>query len=189
MTSSLIIKNYDFPFQRSELSSRIFGISLFSVLTILGAKLEIPAYPVPFTLQTLFVLLSGAFLGRKDGAICQLIYIFIGASGLPVFAGPIAGLSRILGPTGGYLLAFPIAAYFTGFSLEFKTGLLGSCISLLSGTFIIYSIGVFYLNIFYLHNFSESIMLGLVIFSAWEIVKVVTAGFILMKFEQHKNKI
>lgn len=98
--------------------SELFWILSFTILTIISAQVSIPVKPVPFTLQTMIVLLAGAFLGAKNGAYSQIIYIFLGAIGLPVFAqtadGTI-GFARLIGPTGGYLLAFPIAAYLVGY--------------------------------------------------------------------------
>jgi biotin transport system substrate-specific component len=163
---------------------RISGITVFSILTVLGAKVEIPTYPVPFTLQTLFVLLSGAFLGKKDGAIAQLTYIMLGATGLPVFAGPISGFVKLLGPTGGYLIAFPIAAYFTGLVLEYKSGTLMSFIAMFAGSFFIFSLGVLYLDVFYINDLSKSVLLGLTLFSTWEIVKILAAAMITSRLKK-----
>jgi biotin transport system substrate-specific component len=178
MASILITGNNSLPILKTNTASKVFGITIFAALTILGAKFEIPTQPVPFTLQTLFVLLSGAFLGKKDGAICQILYLLVGAAGVPVFAGPIAGFMKLLGPTGGYLIAFPIAAYFTGLLMEQKGGILRSFISMFVGFFIIFTLGIFHLNIFYVHDINASLMSGLVIFSVWEFVKIVSAAMI-----------
>ena len=83
-------------------------VGLFAVGTMLSARLEIPHQPVPYTLQTLMVLLSGAFLGPRNGMLSQLAYITAGILGAPVFAGGAAGFARILGPSGGYILSFPL---------------------------------------------------------------------------------
>lgn len=96
--------------------ARVVGIVSFALLTALAAKaaLPLPFTPVPITLQTLFVVLSGIYLGGRDGAASQIAYVAMGAAGLPVFAGPGAGLPYLLGPTGGFLLAFPLAAWIAG---------------------------------------------------------------------------
>ena len=86
----------------------------FAALTAAGAQIEIPNSPVPFTLQTLFVLLSGALLGPRLGTVSMLAYLGAGAAGLPVFSSFGFGVARLLGPTGGYLLAFPAAAFVAG---------------------------------------------------------------------------
>ncbi|MCU0333403.1 MAG: biotin transporter BioY, partial [Ignavibacteriaceae bacterium] len=66
--------------------SKLFWVVSFSILTAISAQISIPIKPVPFTLQTMVVLLAGAFLGAKNGAYSQLLYIALGAIGLPVFA-------------------------------------------------------------------------------------------------------
>src|SRR6185503_6906981 len=87
-----------------------------SVVTALAAQLAIPLpwSPVPITGQTFAVLLSGAVLGARRAFLAQVLYLAEGAIGLPVFAGGALGVAKLLGPTGGYLIAFPFAAALTG---------------------------------------------------------------------------
>jgi biotin transporter BioY len=87
---------------------------VFSLLTALAAQIVIPIGPVPITGQTFAVLLTGALLGSRLGALAMIAYLFEGAAGLPFFYGGHGGLGHILGPTGGYLVAFPAAAFITG---------------------------------------------------------------------------
>ena len=157
---------------------RVAKISLFLILTIIGAKIEISVEPVPFTLQTLFVVLSGAFLGKKDGFIAQSFYLLLGAIGIPVFAGPLAGLAKLIGPTGGYLLSFPIAAFIAGYFYEKWNSIVLLFIATILSVLSIYLYGVVHLNLFYLHDFNRSIMAGAAIFSVWEIVKIIAAVFL-----------
>ena len=86
----------------------------FSLLTALSAQIVIPIGPVPITGQTFAVLLTGALLGSRLGAMAMIAYLIEGASGLPFFYGGGAGLAHLFGPTGGYLLSFPAAAFITG---------------------------------------------------------------------------
>ncbi|HLD87482.1 MAG TPA: biotin transporter BioY [Candidatus Nanoarchaeia archaeon] len=96
--------------------------ALFAALTAAVApfKIPLPFTPVPITLQTLAVLLSGAMLGPLYGAISMALYLIVGALGLPVFAGGSSGIGAILGPTGGYLLSYPVAAFAVGFLMKGK---------------------------------------------------------------------
>jgi biotin transport system substrate-specific component len=87
---------------------------VFSLLTALAAQIVIPIGPVPITGQTFAVLLTGALLGSRLGAMAMIIYLVEGAVGLPFFYGGHGGIGHILGPTGGYLVAFPTAAFITG---------------------------------------------------------------------------
>lgn len=87
----------------------------FSMLTALAAQIVIPiGRPVPITAQTFAVLLTGALLGSRLGAMAMVAYLIEGASGLPFFYGGHGGIQHLLGPTGGYLVAFPAAAFITG---------------------------------------------------------------------------
>lgn len=100
----------------SRPARRVLAVALFALLTALGAyaSVPLPLTQVPITLQTLFVLLSGALLGARLGAASQLTYLAAGMAGLPIFSGGGAGAAWLLGPTGGYLLAYPIAAWLVG---------------------------------------------------------------------------
>jgi len=86
----------------------------FSLLTALAAQIVIPIGPVPITGQTFAVLLTGALLGSRLGAMAMIVYLIEGASGLPFFYGGSSGIAHLLGPTGGYLVAFPAGAFITG---------------------------------------------------------------------------
>lgn len=86
----------------------------FSLFTALAAQVVIPIGPVPITGSTFAVLLTGALLGSRLGAATMIVYIIEGACGLPFFYGGGFGIAHILGPTGGYLVAFPAAAFVTG---------------------------------------------------------------------------
>ena len=86
----------------------------FSLLTALSAQIVIPVGPIPITGQTFAVLLTGALLGSRLGAITMIVCLLEGASGLPFFAGWTGGIVHLMGPTGGYLVAFPAAAFITG---------------------------------------------------------------------------
>ena len=116
-----------------------------SLLTALAAQVAVPlpGSPVPLTGQTFAVLLTGAALGARRGFLAQALYLLEGASGLPVFAGGLGGAWLLAGPTGGFLVAFPLAAAVTGTLAErgwdrrfvgtLAAMLLGSAVILLAG--------------------------------------------------------
>lgn len=93
---------------------RWFALPAFALLMAVCAQATVPMAPAPMTLQTFAVLLAGAVLGSWRGAAAALLYLAIGAVGLPVFADGAGGLAHFRGPTGGYLLAFPLAAGLVG---------------------------------------------------------------------------
>jgi biotin transport system substrate-specific component len=94
---------------------RIAAVATFTLLTALSAHVSVwlPGMPVPVSMQTLVVVLSGLLLGPRLGAAAQTAYLTAGIAGLPVFAGGM-GMAYLFGPTGGYLLAFPVAAAVAG---------------------------------------------------------------------------
>lgn len=160
-------------------SSKLFWIFSFTLLTALAAQITIPVKPVPFTLQTMMVVLSGAFLGRKNGAISQITYLFLGIIGLPVFAqipDTTIGLARLIGPTGGYLLTFPFASYLTGLIIEKNKSYFSSVVSMFIGEILILTIGSLYLGVFYLKDIKLALIEGGIVFLIWTVIKVFVAA-------------
>ena len=155
-------------------TSKLFGIISFTLLTAIAAQITIPVKPVPFTLQTVMVVLAGAFLGAKNGAYSQMLYLLLGCLGLPVFAHiPAAfGFMRLFGPTGGYLLSFPVAAFVTGYLLRKNQSYFNVTITMLIANIIIIGMGTFFLYTFYLKNFNEAVTFGAAIFSIWTVIKI-----------------
>ena len=103
---------------RSAFRVRAFAVALGALVVAAAAQVSIPlpGTPVPMTLQPMAVLLVGGLLGARLGALSMILYLAMGAAGLPVFTPtvPLVGFARLFGPTGGYLLAYPIAAYAVG---------------------------------------------------------------------------
>lgn len=124
-------------------------VALFALLTALGAHVAVPLgiTPVPMTLQTLFVLLAGALLGPVAGATSQLLYLGLGVAGVPVFAMGAAGLPWIFGPTGGYLMAFPLAAALVGWISGAEGGALRTAMALVVGSSVIFVMGAGWLSV------------------------------------------
>jgi len=172
--------------------STIFWVLSFSILTAISAQISIPIKPVPFTLQTVIVLLAGAFLGAKNGAYSQLIYIFLGAIGLPIFAQTAdgtMGFARLIGPTGGYLLAFPVAAYLAGLLTEKNQKYLTVIISMFAAELVVIAFGTLYLYAAYLHNFVDAVKAGAAIFTVWMVVKVFAAATIYFAVSKKQPKL
>jgi biotin transport system substrate-specific component len=127
----------------------ILGGSLFLALM---AQFSIPLWftPVPITLQTLGVMLLGALLGSKRGALAVLMYLGEGALGFPVFAGGSGGLAILAGPRGGYLFGFVISAFIIGFLLEkgWKKSHRLTLAALAIGTAVTFGLGALWLSFF-----------------------------------------
>ncbi|HEY8345894.1 MAG TPA: biotin transporter BioY [Symbiobacteriaceae bacterium] len=120
--------------------------ALFAALTGVVAQIRffLPGVPnVPVTLQVLAVLLTGGLLGHTWGATAMLLYLLLGAVGLPVFSGGTGGIGVILGPTGGYLISFPVAAWLVGVLAPARVAppFWRSALAMLAGLAVIYAGG------------------------------------------------
>ncbi|OWZ84550.1 biotin transporter BioY [Natranaerobius trueperi] len=163
-------------------------IALFAALTAILAYvyLPIPISPVPITGQTMGVMLAGALLGAKKGFISQIVYLLIGIAGFPVFAGGFGGITTLVGPTGGYLLSYPFAAYIIGIlveRVENKIGfhywtLLISTLTL-GGMIVIYIPGVIQMALITQIPISLAILEGVVPFLIGDIAKVIATAFVV----------
>jgi len=171
-------KAFSLDFARATALTKSLWVVAFAGLTFLGAKVEIPVQPVPYTLQTMFVMLSGAFLGPYLGALSQLLYLAVGSAGVPVFAGPTAGFVKLLGPTGGYLLAFPVSAFVIGHLVKYKDNFIWIVFSMLIGLILIFAFGTIQLNLVLIHNWNEAIKSGFLIFSFWDALKLMASASI-----------
>jgi biotin transport system substrate-specific component len=157
----------------------------FSLLTALMAQIQVrvPFMPVPVTGQTFAVLLSGAVLGSRRGFACQMLYLAEGAAGLPVFAGGGFSLAYLLGPTGGYLLSFPVAAGLVGLLVErgASRNALRLAGALFAASLLILFSGTAWLSMVMGLSFQKAASLGLLPFLAGDVVKIALVGLSLPK--------
>jgi biotin transport system substrate-specific component len=128
---------------------RAAAVVFIAVLTAAAAQVSIPLpfTPVPLTLQPMIVLLGGAALGSRLGMLSQVLYLAAGIAGLPVFAAsPVLpqGLFRLLGPTGGFLMAYPLAAFLAGWLAErgLDRRYLTSVLAMAAGLAVIFACGI-----------------------------------------------
>ncbi len=144
--------------------------------------IPLPGTPVPFTLQLLFVLLAGALLGARLGAASQLLYVLLGALGAPLFAFG-GGPAYLLGPTGGYLLAFPLAAWAVG-ALAPRSGGAGRLIiGLIVGVVVIHAGGVAWLAAA-TGSLDQAVRFGVGPFLALDLLKIALASLISLRFRR-----
>lgn len=158
--------------------TRTLAIALAAGALALSAQfaLPIPGTPVPLTLQPFVVVLAGLLLGPVDAAAAMLLYLAAGALGLPVFA-PIGapGLARLLGPTGGYLLAYPVAAAVAARLGAGREAFAARALAAIAGILVIYLGGVAQLAVLSGSLVSAS-LLGVLPFVAADAVKAIVAG-------------
>ena len=163
------------------------GIALVAaVLTAAAAQFTttVPFTAVPFTLTPIAVLLSGAVLGSRLGALSQVMYVLAGVLGLAVFSPSLTlppGALRLMGPTGGYLMAYPLAAFATGWLSEhgWDRRYLTSFAAMLVGLGVIYLGGVSWLAATFLPSTASAVAAGIAPFLVLDVLKVAAAAMIL----------
>jgi len=157
---------------------KIVGISFFVLATAFSSfvRIPLPYTPVPITLQTMFVLLSGAVLGKKTGFISQFVYLGLGGLGMPFFTNS----GALWGTTAGYIAGFVIAAYLTGYLIEKKFNAIAACIA---GSAVILLFGMLNLSLF-VGGMKNAFMLGVLPFIPGDILKSFAAAGI---FSIYKN--
>ena len=155
----------------------IISVFLGSLLLIASAKIKVPLYPVPMTLQPMAVLMIAMLFGRKLATLTVGLYIFKGILGLPVFAFG-GGLMYLMGPTGGFILGFFISAFIVGYLADSGWGkkVSLSIISMLIGMVVIYSLGIFQLAL--LKGFNFALLKGFYPFLLGDFYKLLLAGII-----------
>ena len=152
--------------------------ALMAAFTAVAAQITIPLEPVPFTFQVLAVVLTGFLLGPRYGALAQAIYILLGAVGVPVFAGLKGGLGILFGDTGGYLLAYPIAAAIAGLAAHAaanaprRRALWTSVLCGVASLAVIYALGAGWLSVLAQLPVAVAVAQGVLPFIAFDLVKI-----------------
>jgi biotin transport system substrate-specific component len=166
-------------FSRSRWTT-VVGIVGFAAALAAASQvaIPIPGTPVPITLQPFVVALAGLWLGPIAGAASMILYLAVGATGLPVFA-PVGapGIARFAGPTGGYLIAYPAAAFVAGSLGRRASSLTGRWIAAVIGIAVIFVGGIAQLTIL-TGSFGRAVQLGITPFAALDIVKAWVAAAI-----------
>jgi len=162
------------PHAADSLLAKLALVVLGSLLLTLSAKVNVPFWPVPMTMQTFVVLGLGAAYGARLGGATVAAYLAQGAIGLPVFATG-AGLAYLAGPTGGYLLGFLAAAILVGAMAErgFCRTRLSTLVAFLAGTAVIFGLGAGWLTV--LFGSGTALASGVLPFLTSEAVKVALA--------------
>lgn len=174
----------------TKLSTRdITYIGVFAALTAIGAFITIPVGPVPITLQSFFVLLSGIILGSRKAMFSQIAYIMLGLVGLPIFSGFSGGLQHMLKPSFGFLIGAVAAAYCVGKITEKENTAKNLSLAVFAGTVVLYAIGLPYmyyiLNIMLAKNLSimQVLNMGMLMFIPGDTLKAIIAVFVGKKLK------
>ncbi|HEX2937597.1 MAG TPA: biotin transporter BioY [Ruminiclostridium sp.] len=163
-------------------------VALFAAMSAAGAFIKIPVGPVPISLQTLFTILAGIIIGPYLGALSQIIYIFIGLIGIPVFTSG-GGPSYIFSPTFGFLLGFILSSFVSGTisSKIAKNSFLKYIIACIAASASVYLIGVPYMYLIMKYSMNTNISFftalktGCILFIPGDIAKSLLASIIAFK--------
>jgi biotin transport system substrate-specific component len=156
----------------------IGGGALFTAL-LAQVSVRLPFTPVPITLQTLAVLLVGASLGARRGFLAEALYVLLGLAGLPVYAGGQGGLAHLLGPTGGYIIGFVLAAYLAGRLAErsWDRQAPKALLAMILADLLIYACGLPWLALYV--GWGRVLLLGFVPFIVGDTLKILIASGLL----------
>jgi biotin transport system substrate-specific component len=156
------------------------GIITFALLTWIGAYIYIPLgfTPVPLTLQTFFVFLSGAFLGKRLGAASQTAYLALGSLGMPLFSASGFGILHLAGPTGGYIFGFIAASFIIGGMTHIKSGMHEIILAFISGACVIFAFGAGWLVVGFGLTIKQALALGVLPFLPGCVIKIAAAALI-----------
>ena len=166
--------------------------ALMTAVTCILAPLSIPLpfSPVPISLTNLVIFISVFILGMKDATISFLIYLLLGAVGLPVFASFHAGLSVLAGPTGGYLIGFIFLALIQGFAMKyFDRKLIPTIIGMLIGMAVCYIFGTVWLAKLMSLSFKEGLFMGVIPYLPGDAVKIIIAVIVGPKLYAATKKV
>jgi biotin transport system substrate-specific component len=174
---------------------RLSLIPVFAALTAAGAFIRLPVFPVPITLQSLFVVMAGMVLGVRAGVMSQAVYVLMGLMGLPVFSGG-GGFAYVMSPTFGYLLGFLAAPAVSAYLMNRKTVTFqNSCAASLAGMLVIYLVGVPYLAGYLALIMKKpdaltlALKTGFAVFLPGDIVKCLLLGMVMPRLSQAMEKL
>ena len=175
------------PSRGLQAAEQAGAVVFVTILTAVAAQVSVPLpfTPVPFTFQPMVVLVGAAALGARLGAASQLLYLALGVAGLPVFAVSPAlaqGAARLLGPTGGYLMSYPLAAFVAGTLAErgFDRRYLTAVLAMTCGLAVVFAGGVFWLAAFVqARGLSAALAAGFYPFIVADFVKLMLAAAVM----------
>jgi biotin transport system substrate-specific component len=172
---------------RTLLVSRQVAIVVSASLVIAVCariSLPLPFTPVPLTLANLAVLAVGLVLGSRRGFVAAVLYLSYGAAGMPVFspAGP-GGMAHLLGPSGGYLLSYPLVAFVAGFiASRLGRGFAAKAVAAVTAEVLLFAIGVTWIAALTHVSLLQAVAFGLYPFVFAEVIKVMAAAAVAAKF-------
>lgn len=183
-----------------ETKERLFTVrgmvfmAVFAALICIAAPFSVQVGPIPITLATFAIYLAGAILGGKRGMIAVIVYILLGAAGLPVFSNFNGGFTALLGPTGGYIIGYVPLVLLTGIFAEMNykkhgTMIIGMLIGMFLGTVALYTFGTAWFMIMTGSNLGRALTLCALPFIPGDGLKIVCVTAIALPLKSRLNSI
>lgn len=171
---------------------------LFAAFTAVFSQISLPIGPVPISCSLIAVYLAGLFLPVKTAALSQLVYLLLGIIGVPVFAGFQSGAARLAGPTGGYLLVYPVMALFLSLAMVIYDKKLARkplaarasyiVSAMLVSLIVCYAAGTAWFTVFSGSSFQKALSLTVVPFIAGDIAKIVLCTVVTLSARERLKK-
>jgi len=163
----------------------ILFIAMFAALTAAFSQIVIPVGVIPLNLATLSVFLCGGLLKAARGGASQLVYVLLGAAGLPVFAGFTGGFGRIVGPTGGFIIGYIVAAAVIGlFVQRLPRKFWLFALAMLAGAVCYFTTGTLWYMCLYKASFISALWLCVIPFIPGDIIKIILAAYLVKRLER-----
>jgi biotin transport system substrate-specific component len=186
-----ISREQDWTREYAKQAAIVIAASLFVALCA-RVSVPLPFTPVPLTLQNFGVLSVGLLLGSRRGFAALALYLLEGALGLPVFSPSLVlgfGVARLLGPTGGFLLAYPLVAFVAGYIYEHtseKRRFVWAAVSALAAELLLFASGLGWLAVL-THSVTLALKFGLYWFVFAEVIKILMAAAVAARWRQHHS--
>jgi len=186
-----ISREQDWTREYAKQAAIVIAASLFVALCA-RVSVPLPFTPVPLTLQNFGVLSVGLLLGSRRGFAALALYLLEGALGLPVFSPSLVlgfGVARLLGPTGGFLLAYPLVAFVAGYIYEHtseKRRFVWAAVSALAAELLLFASGLGWLAVL-THSVTLALKFGLYWFVFAEVIKILMAAAVAARWRQHRS--
>ena len=174
-----MVQKTDKKRKNNKINDMVF-VSLFAAVIAVSAQIAVPVGAIPFTLQTMAVLVAAALLGLKWGVASIAVYILLGVVGLPVFSGFKGGIGALVGPTGGYIVGFLLVGFIVGLAVD-KLGrkFTVMILSMISGLVMCYTFGTLWFVFSTGTDFLSALMLCVVPYIIFDVMKIIGSALLV----------
>lgn len=161
-------------------------VGVFVAIISICAWISIPTVPIPITLQTLGIFFTASILGAKMGTVSIIIYILLGAVGLPIFSNFTGGLGILLSPTGGFIVGFIFTALLIGIiTTYFKNNIVTNTLAMILGLLLCYTFGSVWYCFYAGVDFITAVLICVVPFLIGDTVKICISAILVTKLKKH----